>query len=666
MNDDLSPLATATPEPKPKGLREATENDPLAETWSKRIASARTHWEKFHKRIKHNRKLVAGLNWDADPASPDFAMHRANLIHGTITGVLPNIYARNPELGVAPLRKSSNLKLFCTTLETVTNRYLEQADLKGRGKMAVRSAMTVSYGVVKVLYQRDITEDPIIKGRIQDTQDNIEHAEGILAQLEDPASRQDEESRLAELRELMAGLQEKVEVTAAEGLVVDRVLTENLLIDPTVCEFSDNKDAPWQAQIIPMRRCDAEAKYKIKLGKATAYRAGHGSKGSGDARLASASIDSADDHQIAILEIWDKTTGTVYTMAEGCQFWLREPYRPKRVGERWYPFFLLPFQAVDGQFVGPSLVDLTEKLQKEHNDARDGFNRHRELCKPGWIAGTDVSEKTIKRYSDSELGEITLIDTEGRPLNQVIVPRQHPPMDPMVYDTSAVRSDWEQVTGMQDAARSTVVQPKTATEASIMQQALAGRVSEFRDQTEDWLQDIAKYTAEILLLELTEQQVSRIMGEHKQIEVPGPMGIMVPAIEPSYDWPQLSREDVFDMVELKIRAGSTGAPNKLDEQETWGKVLPVIQGLVTHIMQTMAGGMDADPLIAMLRETLKRFDDRLDVEQFIPKMPQPMGVPGMPGMGAGMPTAGGAAPIPTDADQAGPASREADPAPMIQ
>ena len=500
------------------------------------------------------------------------------------------------------------------------------------------SALTSSFGIVKVMYQRDIRRDPVIQSRINDTQDNILAMEKMLADLEDPHQKGEEEEKLAELRELMRSLEEQVEVTAAEGLVIDRVLTENLLIDPSVCEFWDYADSPWLCQIIPMRKSDAEATYKVKLDKAKAY---HDTKAGAkhDERFASGESSTDGDIQIAILEIWDKTTQTIYTMADGCDFWLRDPYSPPKAGERWYPFFMLPFQVVDGQFVAPSLVDLTEKLQEEHNHARDKFNKHRDLCQPGWVAGEDVSEKTLKRITDQDLGEITIVDTNGKPLNQVIIPRQHPPIDPAVYDTSAVRYDWEQVTGMQDAARSTVVQPKTATEASIMQQALSGRVSEFRDQVEDWLQSIAQYAAQILLFELTPPQVERIMGPPEEKVVNTPLGQIKQQV-PTFDWPQLSREQVFDMVEMKIRAGTTGAPNQLEQQENWGKVLPTIQSLVTQIMQVRAQGMDADPLINLLRETINRFDDKLDVETFIPKPPAPpMLPPGMPGMppGAGKP-----------------------------
>jgi len=611
--------------------REAPETNELAKKWGQRIAHARQHWDKFHKRVRHNRKTVAGFNWEADPKSKDFYKLRANLIQGTITSVLPAIYARNPEISAIPLYKADNLKLFCKTLETVTNRHLERADLKGRAKSSVRSALTSSFGIVKVMYQRDIKQDPIITARINDTQDNILEVERLIADIEDPDQRGDLEAKRAELEQLMASLNEQVEVTAAEGLVIDRVLTDNLLIDPGVCEFWDYRDADWQCQIIPMKKSQAEATYKMKLDKAKAYM-DSGRSNVKDGRFASASASLDEDRQIAILEIWDKTTQRVYTMAEGCDYWLREPYSPPKSGERWFPFFLLPFQVVDGEFVAPSLVDLTERLQDEHNTARDRFNKHRDLCLPGWIAGGDISEKSIKRYTDSEIGEITIIDTEGKPLQQVIVPRQHPPIDPTVYDTSAVRTDWEQVTGMQDAARSTVVKPKTATEASIMQQSLSGRVSEFRDQVEDWLQEIAQYAAQILLFELTPPQVERIMGppETQVIQTGGvPMQVQVKP----YDWPELSREEVFDMIEMKIRAGTTGAPDKLEQQESWGKVLPIIQGLVTQIMQVQASGMDAEPLVNLLRETIKRFDERLEVDQFIPQMRAPA-MPQMPAMPA--------------------------------
>lgn len=627
------PALPAAPAEATAAARVKPETDELAKTWKKRITHARQHWDKFHKRVRYNRATVAGFDWTKDPTTKDFYKLRANLIHGTITSILPSIYSRNPEISAVPTNKSKQIKLLCKTVETVTNRYLENAGLKARGKATVRSALTSSFGVVKVMYQRDIKEDPIIKGRIQDTQDNIKDIEGLLSDMEDPDQRGTLEAKQAELNQLMTSLNAQVEVTAAEGLVIDRVLTDHLLIDPGVVEFDDYRDGDWMAQIIPTKKSQAEATYKMKLDGATAYDAGAGSMRKSDGRLASGAAGADDDTMLAIIEIWDKRSNTVFTMAEGCDYWLRAPFTPMKTGERWYPFFLLPFNVIDGAFVAPSIVDLTEQLQTEHNEARDRFNQHRDLAIPGWVAGGDTSEKSLanfaKSVSVSGFGEITIIDTEGKPLSQVIVPRQHPAIDPTVYDTSAVRYDWEQVTGLQDAARGSVVKAKTATEASIMQQNLSGRVNEFRDQVEDWLQEIANYASQILLLELTVPMVERIMGAPEMMTVQTPMGpIEVP--DKHYDWPELSREEVFDMIDMRIRAGTTGAPDKLEQQEEWGKILPIITSLVKDIVMMRAQGVDPEPFIALLRETMARFDDRLETEQFIPAAPAQPTIPGMP------------------------------------
>ena len=595
----------------------------LQQKWNARIKHARTHWATFHKRVKHNRNTVSGFNWNADPAGKDFYSLRANLIHGTISAVLPNVYARNPEISIAPAHSGADIKLFCNTLEKVTNRALEHAQLKNRAKSTVRAALTCSFGILKVMYQKDVDEDAYIQGRINDQQENRLAIRDLKQDLEDGSQKKHYEEKEIELEEQLLGIYEQSEVWSAEGLVIDRVLTENLLIDPSVCEFWDYTDADWMCQVIPMKRSQAEALYKKNLANAKIYQAGQSEPSHKKAkRLASMQLEAGpvtDDQQIAILEIWDRTTQRVYTMVEGATEWLREPYSPSRAGERWYPFFLLPYQVVDGQFVGPSLVDLTERLQDEHNEARDRFNQHRDLCIPGWVASADINEKTIKKHSDSRFGEITIVDTEGKPLNQVIIPRGHPKIDPVVYDTSAVRYDWEQVTGLQDAARSTVVRPKTATEANILQRALSGRVFEFKDQIEDWLQEIAQYSAQVLLQELTKEQVERYMGAPitKTTMVDGKLTI---SKEKTYDWPELSKERIFDMVDLRIRAGTTGAPDGIEEKEGWLKVLPMVTSLSIQMQNLQARGMDYEHIRSLLRETLLRYDDRIDSNLFMPNV----------------------------------------------
>jgi len=666
--DDLNQQQTA-PEGQPgqPGELPKPQSDELAKKWRDEIGRARKHWKKLHQRIAHNRKKVAGFNWARDPKTAEFIDPRANLIFSTAQATLPNIYARNPDVSVTGAWRNGNVRLFCETMETVLSKQMRNAKLKKRMKMSVLAAMTEYFGIVKMTYQRDIRKDPLIAQRMNDTQDNIVRLEGLIQQAEDPQNRQDAELRRQELEETLKGLQDKSEVVAAEGLVIDRVLADNLIIDSAVTEFDDYEDADWLAQLVPMKRSAAQALYGVDLSGAKIYkkdamaggqdgRENDANKGSLMDSMAGAGAAAKDDEEICIVEIWDKRSQLVYTMADGCDFFCRESFSVERVGQRWYPFFILPYAVTPGQFVAPCLVDLTEKLQDEYNDTRDKFAAHRELNKPGWIGDRETLDgKNVKRYVDSVLGEVTLVDAAGKPLNQVITAKQPIPVNPADYDTGPIRTDWEQVTGLQDAARSTVVQPKTATEASIMQQSLSGRTAEFRDKLEDLMQEMDEYGAQILLQELTPAQVERYTGPHKMGVVSDPMtGQQAQVVvEPAYDWPQMERDQIFDMVEVNIVAGTTGAPDKAQGQEIWTKAFPVIQQLIVQMMQLAAQGQDYSPLEALMRETLKRFDDRIDVDQFIPKpvVQQVASAPGMPaGQAGAAPIPPGGAPVPPSAN----------------
>lgn len=632
------------------------KDDPLVEAWFKKIKAAETHWGKFHQRVRHNRKVVRGIDDAAEPKSAQYNTHRANLIQSTISVVLSKVYAKNPQMSGAPTNKARDLALFCKTVETVTQTMLEDAGLKQKAKRTVRAAMTCSFGIVKVQYQRDIRTDPVIKQRIQDAQDNVLHIEALIAQYEDKSQCGDMEVKKRELEQAIASLQAKVEVVAAEGLVMDRVRTDRLLVDPAIEDIWDYCEAGWMVEKIPMRKSvavgmfpdlagDPATNTASHLDSATTYKVGEVDK---DRPSANLQTTQHDDPMVQVYEVWNKVDNTIYTLVDGvkCRF-ARKPYQPQYAGERWWPYFILPFASTDGEFVSQSLVDVLEKLQVEHNETRDKFAEVRRQIKPHLITSADVSDKQITRRLDPNIGEVVMIDTGGAPLKDHLMEGTQLRIDPAVYDTSPIQNDWETVSGLQDAARSIVTTPKTATEASISDQSLAARVAEFRDQIEDWLTEIAQYSSELCLLAMTPQQVEQIMGA-PEAEGPDdgddPMALaeQPPIPEPTYSWPdQRTPETVFSLIQMKIRAGSTAAPNKLAMQEAWTKALPLLMQLIQLIMQTDAMGGDSDPYRELAEETAARFDETLEVDRFLPKKPPAPVMPQIPGAQPGMPLPGG-------------------------
>jgi hypothetical protein len=97
---------------------------------------------------------------------------------------------------------------------------------------------------------------------------------------------------------------------------------------------------------------------------------------------------------------------------------------------------------------------------------------------------------------------------------------------------------------------------------------------------------------------------------------------------------------VFNLVQMKIRAGSTSAPNKLQMQENWAKAVPLIEKAIMAIRAIEGAGGDASAERELVRETIARFDESIDVDRFLP--PKPMAAP----MAAapGLPVPGGITP----------------------
>jgi CheY-specific phosphatase CheX len=95
------------------------------------------------------------------------------------------------------------------------------------------------------------------------------------------------------------------------------------------------------------------------------------------------------------------------------------------------------------------------------------------------------------------------------PITQDIGQLEGLKIDPAVYDVSQIRSDMDTVVGVSDAARGTLIKPKTATEADIISQAMGSRVDEKRDVNEDLISEMAEAALEIALRDMSKEEASR-------------------------------------------------------------------------------------------------------------------------------------------------------------
>jgi hypothetical protein len=583
----------------------------LAKTLLKQITDRKesTEFKAYLDDIAKNRLYARGKQHDDAEAG----LVRANLIHPELKKATNETYAKNPDFTVLPTKtvamdRYESWKTVGETIELVLKNQFApaQANLKSYAKRAVRAADTTGFGWLKVVYQKDIKRDPVIDGRIRDVQDDLERLARLTEETDESNPQlvaPDVESRREELVQQIRTLEEQVEVTRSHGLVLSLRPSEHVIFSDDVRDPNDIRKGAWIADEIWMTADNCKERFGFVPAKATRY-----ARDKKSAVAASISTDTKTKDATALVCVYEKWRigdSRVYTLIDGFDGWLREPYSPKEVGESFYAFFPLFFDVVDGSPVPLPLVTQLRSLQDEHNTARTNFREHREKSVPFNVAhGGDLTVEDVSRLTNPKFMETVLLKgaPTGQPLESVFKAVQNPPIDPSVYTTEHVRSDWEQVTHRGDAARGTVAKAKTAQEAGILQENLQVDTSERRDVIEEWFAEVAQYSAEILLSEMTEEEVKKIAGDGAQ-------------------WPQMSRADTFNMVQLEVKAGTSGKPNQQQELQKWTQILPELREGLMAVVEMQAAGKtrQATLMMKLLRESLRRFDERLNINDLLPE-----------------------------------------------
>lgn len=569
-------------------------------------------YKQFLAEIKLNRVYAAGEPHSdgANGTLDESGIVRANLILPELKKALIEAYARDPEFACEPTKAVPavqynawrNVGLTCERLLTYM---MKEAKLKKHAKRAVRSADTTAVGWIKMVYQKHIITDPLLETRLSDVQDDIQRLDRLMAETQERGAGEEYEAKKAELQQQVAVLEEQLEVKRVDGFVLSPRLSENVTVSPDAQCPEDYATAEWIDDMIWMTVDRATERFGWVPPSATRYTERSLDQ---DAERSSTSGGGGrcdGDMWVCVHEMWRLTDRRIYTMIEGFKGFIRRPYTPSTVGERFHGLFPLYFDAVDGRHHPIALVSQLRSLQDEHTTARTNFREHRERNVPFNVAnGQALGETTVKKLTNPKFMETVVVGDLDSGLSVEQAFKHYPltPIDPTVYGTQHIREDWEQVTRRGDAARGVVAKAKTAAEAQILQSNLNLDQSERQDVVEEFLQELAQYGLEILLQELTPAQVKRIAG-------------------PESAWPELAKDDVFNMVHLSIQAGSTGKPRQQENLDKWVRVLPELRDTLIAIVQLREAGKHDEARIqtTLLKESLRRFDERLNVEELIPE-----------------------------------------------
>ncbi len=208
-----------------------------------------------------------------------------------------------------------------------------------------------------------------------------------------------------------------------------------------------------------------------------------------------------DAKMVKLYEVWDKMSGQIFTITEGCPYYLREPKKwPYEM--RGYPFSFLrlnddpwcPYGLPDCYMFEPQVLELI-KLRAQELDHIKRFNRQLLL------AEGHMSQDAKDQFSQGITGAVLEVQTNGRSINDIVTPIPYPAIQTDVYALEdRLQQDMTRTNG-QTAVEQGGVQ-KTATrslgELNTMQEGASNRREDKIDTIEDFIEDIAANLVSLL------------------------------------------------------------------------------------------------------------------------------------------------------------------------
>jgi hypothetical protein len=640
MMDGPSPLDVANQAlagPAADAIPEETKA--LVKEWQQRVKDSRKHFDKAFKKMREDMGIVRKGTSKAGWAESKKAV--TNIIQRHIRQRVASLYAKNPKVVAKPrprlyyaawdgspeaiqmatqdimlAAQSGGTRLpnpksmeimedfqrgygmqeqitkIGKTLENVYGYYwTEQTpSMKRQMKSLVRRTCTTGIGYVKIGFQREMARTPEWQRQMDDQAAQLAHIEQLHREITDPQNTVDPsmDARVAEIRAAMAALEQEPYAIVREGLVFSFPSSTSIIPDMNTKRLEGWLGGRWLAEEMWMTPAEVEKIYKVKLEDRdfTHYDVKHEQQQSSGA----AWKDNTDASRklVCVWEVYDRATGTQFTIADGYCGWLDDPSTPSVRVEQFFPVFALSFNETESEedLFPISDVQLLTGLQDDYNDARQGLREHRRAARPKTIGPKGrLSDEDVKRLGAAEPHHHIELEglAGGEKAADLFQAVPYPGVDQNLYETGSIMNDVLLTVGAQEAQMG-ATSGATATEVATAEGARSMEVSSSVDDLDDFLTELARAGGQVLLLEMSKEKVVEIVG-------------------PGAVWPDMTREQIASEVFLEIQAGSSGRPNKAVEIQNMQQLAPLLMQIPGVSPRWLA------------EEMIRRLDDRLDLSQ---------------------------------------------------
>ncbi|MCI0561701.1 MAG: hypothetical protein MN733_24695, partial [Nitrososphaera sp.] len=314
------------------------------------------------------------------------------------------------------------------TLEILWQYYVnEQAcNFKQQLKAAVRRAKVCKVGYIKLGFQRILEKNPEVTAQIEDVTSKIAAIESTVYQISQ-GEVFEEDYRLEELRLNLQDLQSQETLIVREGLVFDFPQADEIIIDPRCRHLKSLAGAHWIAHQFDMMPDEIYETYEVDVGqKFTKYK--------DEGRVYEKDEKGSESCKARVYEVYYKRDRQCFTICDGFNDFLEEPYGQKLKIERFFPIFPIVFNEVENEenIYPPSDVELGKHIQNEYNRSREALRQHRIAARPYYLVSTAIEEedrRKIANHADHEMITVAAMEV-GQKAEDFIQRGPVMPIDP--------------------------------------------------------------------------------------------------------------------------------------------------------------------------------------------------------------------------------------------
>jgi hypothetical protein len=409
----------------------------------------------------------------------------------------------------------------------------------------------------------------------------------------------DSSPEIETLRSLILSIQSSVatqdDVEMDQRLEFDFPLSTSVIVDPKCRNLKEFVGARWVVQEFCLPKDDVKAAFGER------YQPEEQKDEGGEETKESFKSDDNNEHkdEVVVREVFDYATKTKFIIAKGYCDYLQEPAPLFPSVSGFWPLFGLTFNDVEvdpdskATIYPPSDVDLVRHPQKEWNRTRDALRAQRNANAPTYLTRKNMLTARDKEALQNRQPN-QVIELEGIPLDMEVTKAvgvlQVAAIDAALYNTQPLIEDVLYANGMQSANMGPAQSNVTATTSTIAEQSRLTVSASNIDDLDDLLSRLAQAGFEMLFY-MDEMVVKTIVG-------------------PGAAFPQQNKQEYVNQIMMKVKAGSSGRPNKALEIANYQSIAP----------QLISAG--ANPL-GVIQEGIKRLDDELKMDNFMPALPPP-------------------------------------------